>query len=134
MQMSHWSVGMVVRKLTYPNWTLDLHAQRLLATEGTGPSSFELDPHSGSTASRSCCRTWHLLGSWPTREKRSGAGHSCTTRLGLSLTTGDVRVHFEQFERLCQRAERDHAAVGSAGSASNDDPPSHWHSIRDGRR
>ena len=90
-------------------------------------------PLSGSAVLRFCCWTWHLLRSWTTTEKWSGASHSCTTILHndacFVVYIADVPVRSEQFERLRERAERDHAALGAAGSTSNYDPAEPWGTV-----
>ena len=55
---------------------------------------------------RSCCCTWHLLRSWTTTEKWSGASLSCTTTIGVCFTTLTSQVRSEKFERLRRRAEQ----------------------------
>ena len=66
------------------------------------------------------------LRSWTTTDRLSRLSHTCTTTIGSTFTNADVRMRSEQFERLRRRAERDHAAVGSAGSTSKYDPTKPW--------
>ena len=59
-----------------------------------------------------------------------GSSQHCTTTLWFVVYS----ARSEQFERLRGRAERDHAAVGAAGSTSNYDSAKPWRTRSGGMR